>query len=244
LKTRLFSLSVFCVVILWLIAVFPATIASPSSSSSDYGWASLAAPVIDGEDDVLNYSVSQTPSQGTFGDFHNEIDILNISVLSSDLVIMFASTPGGDYTEYSYTILIDNDTDGTAEYCIYSGNIIFCEKTLKIDVIDFYLKRVSDGYHYNPGIGWVSSATPFGWGIYTQKLQLFDIDHPIPEINSSRIAMWILYTGQAGIIYADYAPFSTPGGGGVPGFPLALALFGLLTLLGFAVILHKQHLRL
>ncbi len=242
-KTRIFSLTVLCVALFGLATVLPATLAAPPRSSLAYGWASLAAPIIDGVDDVFYYPASELPNQTNYGNYYDEIDILNISVSSSDLVITFADEPGPVSAVYNYTILIDNDTDGTAEYCIYSGDHVYLAKGLKIWDIDFYLIRLSDGSHYVPGFGWNSSAPPCDWSFsISNELLIEAIDQPIPEINLSRIAVCVQYTGVPGMIYADFAPFIPPNAD-IPGFPLFLALLGLLALLGFAALLQKQQTR-
>jgi hypothetical protein len=243
LKTRIFSLTVLCVALFGLATVLPATLAAPPRSSSAFGWASLAAPIIDGVDDVFYYPASELPNQTNTGNYYDEIDILNISVSSSDLVITFADEPGPVSAVYNYTILIDNNTDGTAEYCIYSGVHVYLAKGLKIWDIDFYLTRVSDGSHYIPGFGWNSSATPCDWSFsISNELLIEAIAQPIPEINSSRIAVCVQYLGAPGMIYADFAPFISPDSG-IPSFSVVLALFGILFLLGFATLVQKDQTR-
>jgi hypothetical protein len=245
LKKRIMSLSLFCAVFIGLVLVVPATIAVPPSYTSEYGWASLASPVIDDSADVFKYNTSQLPTEGSKGAFHPEIDILNISLVSYakasllDLVIWFAASPAHDYLEYNYQIYIDNDSDGVADYWIFSGNVILSEN--KITVIDFYLKRIADGYYYNSGSGWGPTVAATSWGITTNDLHFYYMDEIIPEIASSRIAMWITYSGESGKLYTDFAPFKLSSG--IPGFTLGLVLFGLLTLLGFAVLLQKNHIR-
>ena len=242
-KSRIFSLSLFCAVFIGL-SLIPATLAYLPSFTSEYGWSSLSDTIVDPPDDVLNYTVSQLPTDATVGDYHDEVDILNVSVVSytkaslMDLVIWFAAAPGADYMDYTYTIYIDNNSDGVGDYWIYSTYIPLSEH--KFSVINFVIYRVSDGKYYDPASGWVASAVDTSWAIDGDMLHFHYMDEIIPEIESSRIAMNVVYIGQTDIFYADFVPFKLPG---VPGFPLGLVLFGLLTLLGFAMLLQKNQIR-
>jgi len=218
----------------------PASIAVIPLTSSICGWENIATPITDAENDVVKYSSTDDPGKGTPGDFHNEIDILNVSLQilfasNLDLVIWFATDPG-DSLLYQYFILIDNNSDETADYIFFSD-----EPVEKIPAIAFYLMRISDGYYYHLG-SWQSSKDVLsGWDFSTSQIRIYYMDEIIPEIASCKVAVIAAYLGDMDFIYADFLPLTPEAG--IPGFLWASTLFGLLTLLGFVILFQKNRIR-
>ena len=221
-------------------------------NDSPCGWASLADVIEDAEDDVVRYAVSGTPGKGAVGDYVDEIDIVNITLGigpsvrngPEDLIIWFAGPlPGYEITNHSliYIIFIDNNTDGNPEYILFSN--VTTEPGVRAEWYQFYLLRIADNKYWCEGF-WVDYAPDTIIEHYVQGnlLYLYYIGHPsaIPELSTSRIAMIAAFDAETHI-YADFVPLtpSSP----IPGFPLGLLLFSLLTLLGLGILLQKNRIR-
>ena len=243
-KKRIICGSFLSFFILGLFLAMPGVVAVDPTftppEDSPCGWASLSDVVTDAADDVVRYTT--TAEKGVVGDFHDEIDIINISSammagLPLSLVIFFADTPC-DYQSYNYFLFIDNNTDGHADYVLYS-NISLEAKVL---LITFYLQRVFDGNYWD-GDSWVGSEISYpGWGIYGNTLSFPNFNLAITEMLTSRVAAVAAYTGDGTYLFADFVPLTPEAG--IPGFSFGLVLFGGLMLLGMIIILQREKIRI
>ena len=228
-----------CLAMPGVVAVDP-TFTPPEDSPC--GWADLSDTVTDATDDVVRYITEA--EDGTIGDFHDEIDINHIAlivekIILSSLVITFADTPN-TYSGYEYYFFFDNDTDGNAEYVLYSN----VSEGLKPPVsIDFYLQQIADAKYWT-GSDWTSTKTAYpGWNTVDTSLSFDSFNAAIYEISTSRVAAVAAYTGNDTYLFADFVPL-TPEASGIPGFSFGLVLFGGLTLLGMIILLQREKIRI
>jgi hypothetical protein len=237
-KTQI-HLGLVCAFILGMAFVAPLVIAAPTEftipEDSPCGWASLASTVTDASDDVVRYT--SNPANGDVGDYHDEIDIVNITIdymldVSYCLRVTFA-LPFIATSSYVYAIFIEENGDNYADYVIYS-NISKGSKALPIE---FYFLRLSDGYYWS-GSSWLDSELATSWDD-TNYLFVNYITDAIPMILSCRIAMVAAYIDDSSYLYADFLPL-TPSADSIPGFPLGFVLFGMITLLGLVLIVQRN----
>ena len=237
----------FCSLLIGLYLVTPTTLAATFDvpAESPCGWASLSDNIVDPEDDVVRYSATGTPEGGTSGDFHDEIDIVNVSLTSApkiplyeDIGIRFADVPIVNES-YVYVILIDNDTDGNADYLLFTN----WTEADKGPANVFFLKRLSDGLYFGEG-DWYPDPSPFYYLVSEplKVLYIYCITEAISNLASSKVGVIAAYIEDPSNIYADFVPLTPEAG--IPGFPLELVLFSLLTLMGLVLLLQKQRVRL
>jgi hypothetical protein len=211
--------------------------------NSPCGWASLATTINDDQDDVVQYST--VPEKGTIGDFHNEIDIMNVSIgetldVSYSLVIGFVGA-ASFYEDYLYIIYIDNDSDNQAEYIIFS-NVSLGVRKGPVGLV-FFLQRVWDGAYWDPGLQqWVGEEVAMYSSVSGHYIRADYISEPFPEIKTYRVAVIAAYIGDPSYIYAEFLP-ETPSSS-IPGFPLEFVLFGFITLLGLVVLLQRNKIKI
>ena len=84
-----------------------------AARTTSWGWSTL--PFIDASDDVYQYTTSQSPWEGTQGDYRNEVDIMAVDFAIAGITIVFNATPVAD-GPHEYTIDIDTDGNGNSEY--------------------------------------------------------------------------------------------------------------------------------
>jgi hypothetical protein len=237
-KTHLY-LGLLCTVIIGMYLATPLAIAAPAEfiipEDSPWGWASLSSTVTDPVDDVVRYT--SNPGGGAVGDYHDEIDIANVSVqyaldIASSLYIVFSSESVCT-TSYVYIIFIDSDLDNQADYIIFN-NITISAKGF---AVDFYLQRLSDGYYW--ASSWGPTVAHMDWTASTNYFCLSYISDAIPTISSAQVAMVAAYIDDPSYLYADFLPL-TPSADSIPGFPLGFVLFGMITLLGLVLIVQRN----
>jgi len=205
-------------------------------ANSPCGWTSLTSTFTDAGDDVARYLTTTTPDQGTFGDFHDEIDIVNISLEDSlvlsgylELFILFADL-AVDNSSYAYTIYIDSDNDDQGEYFIsylYSSS-------------GFYIKRLSDNYYFNNNTElWQVNLTVHPFADYDTGFVISKINVSIPNIQTSRVAV-VASCSFGGYYYADFAPLNYTSPPGIPAFSFEFVLLSFITILGLILILDRK----
>jgi hypothetical protein len=186
---------------------------------SAMGWGTI--PLEDPADDVVRYTDSANPAGGILGDYHNELDIISVNMNKGDLCINCNETPLLT-ANYSYTIYIDITDDGVSDAVITWPSF---ECLILLNLMTYM-------YWNSTSESWSDSPSNLSYTFNLGQLALDNIDKAIPSIASAQIGISIVYWGDPTYIYADFAPFIPSGSGDIPGFPLLLALFGLLTLLG------------
>ncbi len=233
--------------------MIPATSLFTIPATNPCGWADLTDTIKDTVDDVVRYELTGTPAGGTEGDYHNEIDIVNVSATIAprgspgdiDLLIWFADPPGEDET-YTYILYIDNDTDGQTDYIIFT-NYTYLPITAKAYVWLFYLQRVSDGKYWNDGVWYDEGGyNHLDFVLFSgNRLYIYDVGRAdaIANLYNSQIGMIAAYTEDPTYIYADYLP-TAPQDDKIPGFPWQVILFGIMSLLAISILYRRNQIRL
>jgi hypothetical protein len=249
LKRNTLYLGLLCFLIVGCYVAIPATSLFAIPATNPCGWAELTDTVTDAVDDVVRYELTGNPAGGTEGDYHDEIDIVNVSAVYAprgspgdiDLLIWFADLPG-EGEDYTYVLYIDNDTDGQTDYLIFS-NYTYLPVIAKAYVWVFYLQRVSDGKYWDDGVWYDEGGYNHLNTVITssKRLYIYNVGRAdaIANLYNSHIGMIAAYTGDPEYIYADYLPIA-PQDDNIPGFPWQAILLGIMSLLGISILLRKN----
>jgi hypothetical protein len=205
-----------------------------SQSQSPSGWTSLASTFTDTTNDVLRYTPAGGPSEGTYGDFHDEIDIVNISLVDSmllsgylELFVEFVVVPL-DNSSYVFTIYIDSNNDNSGDYFV------------QLAAGGFAFKRLSDNYYFNfGGEIWSSTYTTIPFSDYGTGFIISKMNISISNIQTSQVA--VVAACSFGVyLYADFTPLNYTAPSGIPGFSFQIVLLSFITILGLLWILDRK----
>ncbi len=200
----------------------------PSSIGNDFS----KLPLSDPSDDVYRYPGSIANGTAEIGDYHNEIDILSITFSGYNLTIEFAAPPQL-MTNYSYSVLIDNNSNELQEYWITgAGNV-------------FQLAR-TDLHLWDPiSQQWILGSANLTYTVSSNNLTIENLGIAIPELPSTQIMVSTSYLGETpSYFYIDYAPLqdgSNGTNGAIPSFHLILTIFCLIPMIGLIYLFQKRY---
>ena len=176
-------------------------------------------PVVDAVDDVWNVTSPSSPWEGIQGDYQDEVDMKAVSLVGDHLSIEFCAFAVRD-AEHQLRFYVDEDDDYlTAEYYL-----------LPSGASDFVLKN--DSHHWD-GSKWVPVITTCTYSLDGYNLTIYNVSRAIPTLNTSLITIVSSYYFNNHWIM-DFIPCEPPAG--IPGFQDLYLIFGLLTLMGIAVV--------
>ena len=213
-RKKIYFSSLLTALVISLYVLVPVT-----AIDSPAGWSHT--PITDATDDVWQHS------SGVQGDFHDEIDIINVSVVSGGIRIVMEDVPGVDPTR-PIIIYVDNNTDNNADFIInHSGTTNYI----------YYVIRQHDNMYWD-GSAWGSDPNLYNITVSVsvpgQSLFFPSLVAAIPCLPCCRIGV----ESKFSTLFTDYAAYDPTPGGGIPGFALVLTLFSLLTLL--AIVFFRQ----
>ncbi len=218
-----------------IFSIFPLTNANYTDPrNSPCGWTSLTSTFTDATDDVARYLTGETPDQGTLGDYHDEVDIVNITLVDSmllsgylELFVEFVVVPV-DNGSYAFTIYIDTNNDDSGDYFI------------QFLTTGFTIQRLSDNQFFNFASEiWSATPVTFGFSDYGTGFVISKINVSVPTIQTSRVAV-IASASFGGYYYADFTPLNYIPLSGIPAFSFEFVLLSFLTILGLILILDRK----